>query len=638
MKKFIFFLVVFLTMILVKTEVKAKEVTLNWIPNVYYNYKKDGLIYWGQMAYIKVSGNIAYCYEIQNTITTSTYDYTTTGLTLYKDTGIIPYFGYGYNSNTTSLNYYLATQEMIWEEFNYEVYFTTEGEGKGNIINVDNEKNVISNYVDNYKRVPTFDNTFKFELGSTNTITDTSNVLNNFTLINNSSNIINKEENNLTITANVGGEYTFSLLREYNRRFSNVKYYAANSQTIIQIGNLNRSIYNYSYNVSYGNAIINLIDKYTNSNTNSGLSTFSNNTFEIYNSNGELINKYKTDETGIIKINNLNIGKYIIKHLLISDGYKKERDTYEFEIKNDTNEIINIILEPITTTLNIKKTYGNPILNTKYYDDAVTFLIKDINNNVIKEIITNELGECNTILNYNEYIITQKNINHINEISEEYKITLNDFSNNINYNIFTPLYNSKIKVTLYEKDTTIPIKNAIFKINNKNYVTDEYGMFTTEYYDIGNYILIQEDIPLYIKSDNKEIIIDEFTNTYLDNNEVITNIILYNEKIIIEEEKNIEEIKNDKDEIIINENKEETKELILDEETIIINDSNKTPNLDPIKENIIIDEYNDIVSNTNNNVNLEKDLEKLPNLGISISYVYMIIIFFGFKNDKKNNS
>lgn len=49
--------------------------------------------------------------------------------------------------------------------------------------------------------------------------------------------------------------------------------------------------------------------------------------------NGELIGKYTTDENGYIKINNLSLGKYVLKEISTVDNHILDKKEYEIELK-----------------------------------------------------------------------------------------------------------------------------------------------------------------------------------------------------------------------------------------------------------------------------------------------------------------
>ena len=95
MKKFLISVMLLLLVVTVRAEEKV-NLKLEWIPNMYYSYKKDGMTYWGQFAYAYVDGKIAYCLDIYHPITK--YEYTSTSEIQENNLVILAgYFGYGYN-------------------------------------------------------------------------------------------------------------------------------------------------------------------------------------------------------------------------------------------------------------------------------------------------------------------------------------------------------------------------------------------------------------------------------------------------------------------------------------------------------------------------------------------------------------
>lgn len=608
MKKILIFLLAFLSFISVKASENDSNVEIKWIPNVYYNYEKGGVIYWGQLGYIYANDKIAYCIDISMNITSSVYS-SNLNINVVNRLPEVIFFGYGYKENNTK-EYYMATQKLIWKLMGANVYYTTNSGGTGNTIDVSAMENEIMKSVNNYGVFPKFDGLFKFDLGSTNTIIDKSNVLNNFMLTNNSNNNITIDNNSLIIKANEKGDYTFKLTTNYGSRFENKVFTANNSQKLIQIGYINNVFKTYSYKINSGSLNINLYDNITKSVLSSGSATLKGNIFKLYDSNHELINTYETMEDGKIYIDNLNLGKYTLEHFLTSEGYKRDKSIYEFEIEeNNISKNIDIYLNLITTTLNIRKTYGNPKVGTIYYDEGVVFDITNDSGKVI-ECITNNIGECSIELIYDNYLVTQKNTDEGNN----YIININNFNKIHNYDIYTPVYNAKIKVYLYESGTTIPISNMKFNLDQEEYITNEEGFFITRGVNIGDYVLKELQNNKYYKMDDVTIKVDEDSNYYIENNDVYIDITIYNEKIITVEDIIIDEdVKN-------NTNYEEDfKEL----SNITI--SNLTNNIDAnnnFKEKIII----------------EDNITKLPNLGINnTNILYMILFVLKIKNVKKNN-
>ena len=55
--------------------------------------------------------------------------------------------------------------------------------------------------------------------------------------------------------------------------------------------------------------------------------------FGLYDESGNLVGKYTTDENGYIKIENLKLGKYVLKELETVDGFVLDEKSYDIELK-----------------------------------------------------------------------------------------------------------------------------------------------------------------------------------------------------------------------------------------------------------------------------------------------------------------
>ena len=55
--------------------------------------------------------------------------------------------------------------------------------------------------------------------------------------------------------------------------------------------------------------------------------------FELYNENGNLVQKIKTDENGLGTFKNLKLGKYILKEVSTRDGYVLSNEEYEIVLE-----------------------------------------------------------------------------------------------------------------------------------------------------------------------------------------------------------------------------------------------------------------------------------------------------------------
>ena len=603
MKKILIFMaILFLSIsVNVKADSSSVRVSVYYVPDVYYNYKKDGVIYWGQLGYIRADKQLAYCLDILTNITTDTYFKGEISNDIKEDMILTSYFGFEYGK-IGGFAYYAAAQQMIWKQMGIDVYFTDQSMGKGNIIDLSDIISIIEERINEYKRVPEIGNNFKVEIGSTLKLDDLNEVLNNFNVINNSENDISINNNNkVIIKAIKKGKGEFELRTQYKMIRSNLFLSAPGSQDLLVAGSIPDISRTYSYEVIPGSISIDLFDSKTRSKENTGLTSFKGNVFELYKDD-QFVKEVETDETGRIYIDDLDLGSYKLKHVIVSEGYIKNKEVYNFEIVNGNINIKeSIYLEPLKSNITINKTYGNPIVGTSFYDKNVSFLIRNSKGDDVATIVTDEMGKANITLDYDNYRIMQITNNGIgNEYMREFRLNKSMFNRNHVYNIFTPIYEAKLKVKVYDLSTKLPMENIEFEIDGKTYFTDSDGIFITDNYKEGVYTLCETQIDGYYAIDDIIVEINDNSSYYIENDEIFIDVIVYNEKI---------------------------KKEIENEEKDIIDDNNDK------------EEINDKIENKDGEELIDKPnkIEKLPDLGIINHVNYLIFFLLGYKRVKKNN-
>ena len=117
---------------------KTKEefYAAEWIPNIYINKVKSGVIHYRQARFIRKKSDkgIAYCIEpfedMKEDDKYNGYSDNYAGRlgiseSVWKQISLIAYYGYGYSNHTDS-KWYTITQIMIWKELdkNADFYFT----------------------------------------------------------------------------------------------------------------------------------------------------------------------------------------------------------------------------------------------------------------------------------------------------------------------------------------------------------------------------------------------------------------------------------------------------------------------------------------------------------------------------------
>ena len=190
MKKIFLFFMMFLCL----SVVKAEHLDLVPIDGVYssqYNVDTGSYFSSNQKKYY-MDGKIVYCVEPGVGIFTNDFygvqDLYSSSISadIIDKISLIGHFGYDYPGHMTD-NYFLASQELIWELLgNNEIHFTTGINNTGDIVNVDYEKNEIMSLVNRYYIKPSFDGISVSGIyGDSVVLIDQNNVLSNYSVLGN---------------------------------------------------------------------------------------------------------------------------------------------------------------------------------------------------------------------------------------------------------------------------------------------------------------------------------------------------------------------------------------------------------------------------------------------------------------------
>lgn len=593
MKKILFIILLFLCV-----KVNASEnvnVKVEYVPNVYFSYKENGLTMWGQFAYIYSDDVLSYCIDIKTPVTKTSYT-VDNSIEVNKNVRLIAYFGYGYDYNSyKTLKDYMATQKLIWKELGTDVVFTTQSQGKGDVIDISSNVNRILDTMKDYDKLPFYNYKLEFLLGATYRISDSNYVdRNNYQIIDNSGNIVTQEPSYIMqFIAKELGSNSLRVKRKYINRFDNIALVASNSQNIIRVGSIEDIYRDYEYLVKEGSVNINLTDVISNSKTNTGLATYDGIIFDMYDTNNNLISSVASASNGILRFDNLSFGNYIIR--------ARNFNTYEDISLNENVDInkttynynYNYALTPKSINLKLIKKYK--VNGIEKNDSDIIFEI--YNSKMEKqEITTNEYGEASALLYYDNYKILQKSDSKILK-KYEFNIDTNDFTKKDKvYIMDDSIINAKIKIEL-EDDTGMKISNSKVLINDKEYITDINGIVLTDYIDFKEYI-IDANNDLYDVIDKEIINIDENSEFVYDNEDafVYLKIKLNKKQIIVNEPKIISEVNNEENNNNDNGN--------------INNNDNKTNN------DKILDNINNVEDNMSKNNTIDKihSIKTLPYL------------------------
>ena len=584
MKKILFIILLFLCV-----KVNASEnvnVKVEYVPNVYFSYKENGLTMWGQFAYIYSDGVLSYCIDIKTPVTKTRYT-VDNSIEVNKNVRLIAYFGYGYDYNSyKTLKDYMATQKLIWKELGTDVVFTTQSQGKGDVIDISSNVNRILDTMKDYDKLPFYNYKLEFLLGATYRISDSNYVdRNNYQIIDNSGNIVTQEPSYIMqFIAKELGSNSLRVKRKYINRFDNIALVASNSQNIIRVGSIEDIYRDYEYLVKEGSVNINLTDAISNSKTNTGLATYDGIIFDMYDTNNNLISSVASASNGILRFDNLSFGNYIIRarnfnayeDISLNENVDINKTTYNYNY--------NYALTPKSINLKLIKKYKENDIEKNDSD-----IIFEIYNSKMEkqEITTNEYGEASALLYYDNYKILQKSDSKILK-KYEFNIDTNDFTKKDKvYIMDDSIINAKIKIEL-EDNTGMKISNSKVLINDKEYITDINGIVLTDYIDFKEYI-IDANNDLYDVIDKEIINIDENSEFIYDNEDAFVYLkiklnkkqIIVNEPKIISGDNNEENNNNDNGNVNNNDNKTNN-DKILDNINNVEDDMSKNNTIDKI--------------------------------------------------------
>ena len=259
--------------------------------------------------------------------------------------------------------------------------------------------------------------------------------------------------------------------------------------------------------------------------------------FGLYDESGNLIKEVYTDEFGYARIDNLKLGKYVLKELASSNSHLLDPTEYEFELvyKDQYTEVI-------TKTFTLKNYLGkgtidftkldistsNPLPNTLieiYKADTEELIFSGYTNDKGKIVIKD--------LYLGKYYLLEKEA-PVGYILNEEKMYFEILENG--EVVKTTMTNEKIKGTLeftkIDVSTSESLPNTlieVYKADTEELIfsgyTDESGKIIIENIEYGKYYLLEKEAPVgYILNEEKMYF------EILENGEVVKTTMT-NEKI-----------------------------------------------------------------------------------------------------------
>ena len=359
--------------------------------------------------------------------------------------------------------------------------------------------------------------------------------------------------------------------------------------------------------------------------------------FEIYTDKDELIYSGKTDENGKIIIEEIAVGKFYIVEKNPAEGYVANDEKIYFEIKED-GEIVKAEMtnKKITSTLKITKVDEEEKLLS-----GVKFGIYDLDDNLIKEVITNEEGLIEIELEYGKYYF--KEISTLDQyVISDKKIYFEVKENGaiIEEKVVNEFVEGTLEFTKTDLITGDVIPNTLIEIYTEDDElifsgkTDENGKIVVEELRYGKFYIIEkeaetgfvitdEKVYFEIKEDG-EIVKAEMTNRPILGTLEFTKIDISTSEPL---PNTLIEIYNENDELVFTGKTDENGMIIIEELRygkfyIIEKEAPEGYILNGEKIFFEIKEDGEIVKATMVN---EKVVIEVPNTGLNDYHIYEII-------------
>ena len=386
-----------------------------YIPDAYIKKFKGNSGKYEQMRVLrrKSDNRIVYCLELWENIKTGVnmegynnwqHEYLNIKENIWQEIVRISYYGYGY-INHNSLNWYAATQYMIWQLLSPEsnIYFTDTLNG--------NKVDKFKNEIDEIKRLrnehfilPTLPIEKEFLYNKEYTFMDTNNVLEKYEISTAPGIKYTKQKNVLKITNTRKERTAFKLYKE-DKLYNNdpIVYINNSGQNLLLPGSYPPVIKTSYFSIKTTDIIINKKDLDTNLSVPRGDASFKDIVFELYDEKNNLVATEKINNLGQVIFKNIGYGQYFIKEINPGIGYTLN-DIGEDIYVDEDNTIFDYYNEVIKNKIVIKKSIKN-LDGTEELEKA-KFIVLDSNNNEVLNFETND-GFYSFELPYGNYLLRQ---------------------------------------------------------------------------------------------------------------------------------------------------------------------------------------------------------------------------------------
>lgn len=503
-----------------------------------------------------MNGRVSYCIDLGKDIITDIYhstdDFSISSLSSNQINYIrsISYFGYQYKDHN-DYRYYMAAQELIWEYLSgAKVEWTNVLDVNGERINIDNYKRDILVSREYYYRNFIWDKEDGIILKPEDTVvfTDTNNALYSYEILSTDHVHAQLEGRELSVTALKDGaiEGMVTLKHKEYYSYDSSFYYYDNSQRLISNGNFDPREYQLHFLIEKPSLRIQVVDFQSKKNIPSGEASLDGARYQLYRSDGELVEEFSTDSSGQALVPDLEYGDYYIKQISPSGGYQSVDEVVSVGIDNILNTII-LEEKVIENDFLISKVYGK---DEDQGEDGIWFSIYDSSMKLVQQVSTDDMGMVSFSLPYGRYTVCQDNTSYGYEKVENFSIIVDRVvSEVIPYHLVDSYLEYKVQIVTREKERNEIIRQEGFQYKIKDKSTSNYleyegkNVFTTDSSGMiilpmklgyGTYIIEQVGVPYgyVLNLDCLEFKIDDQSNFFVIDDEEVMVLDFYNQVIL----------------------------------------------------------------------------------------------------------
>ncbi len=395
----------------------------------------------------------------------------------------IAYYGWEYKDATHDHRddkWYVATQMLLWKVVspNIDSYFTDTLKGERNDSILKKEMDEIMDLVNNHLVKPNFSNMPKeMVVNQTVTITDSKNVLENYSLANVKGGLVTKSNNSITIKATEVGKISFSLQKLGNRYSEPTKvYYAVDYQNALHKGNIDPININYDIPVYGGDVTIEKTDSETYEQKPQGEATLEGAIYGVYKEDGTKVGTLTTDKDGNATSDYLpTIGRFYVQEEKASQGYELDKNKYYFDVTPENlHPDIQVFENVIKRKFDITKVYADSKTSIMTFEPNVKFGFYNNKNELVKELTTNSQGNVQITLPYGSYTVKQLTTTEGYEKIKDFTLKVETSGDEIKMIISNAEITARLKVTKVDSETGNVIKRSNIKFRIVDTKTGNY--------------------------------------------------------------------------------------------------------------------------------------------------------------------